>query len=123
MMIMSWGLSDLSGEAGDQQRNGKRIRSVSAERILEDDPRVEVRESLSPDQRRVRSSSAGRILDGERSRQDSLESQSSGRSWAGLAGLASLASLARPGYSRRGWRSSWRGSQSLSATEETRAGR
>ena len=117
MMIMSWGLSDLSGETGDQQRNGKRIRSVSAERILEDDPRVEVRESLSPDPRRVRSSSAGRILDGERSRQDSLESQSSGRSWAGLT------SLARPGYSRRGWRSSWRGSQSLSATEETRAGR
>ena len=122
MMIMSWGLSDQDYEAGDDQKNQKRIRSVSADRIL-DDPREprEPRDSLSPDQRRVRSCSADRILDGERSRQDSLsslrtlESQSSDRSWGGY----------RPAVSRRRWRSSWLGSpwESLSATEERRAGR
>ena len=116
MMIMSWGLSDRDYEAGDEQSHQKRIRSVSADRILESELPLEARESLSPDQRRVRSSSAGRILEGERSRQDSLsslrtlESQSSERSWGGYT---------RPGVSRRGWRSSWLGSQSLSATEET----
>ena len=124
MMIMSWGLSDQDYEAGDHQKNQKRIRSVSADRILDGDPRDpweprEPRDSLSPDQRRVRSCSADRILDGERSRQDSLsslrtlESQSSDRSWGGY----------RPATSRRRWRSSWLGSQSLSATEERRGGR
>ena len=110
LMIMSWGLSDQDDEAGDDQRNHKRIRSASADRVLD---------SLSPDQRRVRSSSADRILDGERSRQDSLsslrtlESQSSDRSWGGY----------RPAFSRRRWRSSWLGSQSLSASGESRARR
>ena len=103
-------MSDQDEEAGEDQRNHKKIRSASADRVLD---------SLSPDQRRVRSSSAGRILDGERSRQDSLsslrtlESQSSERSWGGY----------RPGYSRRRWRTHWVGSQSLSASEERRGGR
>ena len=110
LMIMSWGLSDQDEEADEDQRNHKKIRSASADRVLD---------SLSPEHRRVRSSSAGRILEGERSRQDSLsslrtlESQSSERSWGGY----------RPGNNRRPWRTSWVGSQSLSAADERRGGR
>ena len=118
-MVMSWGLSDQDYEANDDQKNHKRVRSVSAGRILDGESTREPRDSLSPDQRRLRSSSADRILDGERSRQDSVsslrtvESQSSERSWGGF----------RPGYGRTRWRTSWLGSQSLSATEDRRAGR
>ena len=101
----------------DDQR---RVRSVSADRILDGDSR---QDSLSPDQRRVRSVSADRVLDGD-SRQESLsslhtvDSLGSNKTWGGYrAGY-------RSGYwSRRRWRSSWLGSESLSAAEETATGR
>ena len=112
---MMAGTSDRTSETEDDQR---RVRSVSADRILDGDSR---KDSLSPDQRRVRSVSADRILDGD-SREDSLsslhtlESLGSSKTWGGYrAGY-------RTGYRRR-WRSSWIGSQSLSTADESQAGR
>ena len=120
-MLMSWECSDQSYETSDEQR---RVRSVSADRILEGE--ISRQDSISPDQMRMRSVSADRVLEGDR--QDSLsslhtlDSGSSSRTWTGCR--AGYRTGYRAGYlHRRGWRTSWLGSQSLSAADESQNGR
>ena len=118
-MMMRVDCPDRIYEPSDDQR---RVRSVSADRVLDGDcPRLD---SLSPDQRRVRSVSADRVLEGEGSRHESvsslhtLDSQSSSKTWGGPRATY------RAGYlHRRPWRSSWIGSRSLSTTNDCQNGR